>query len=96
MLGKSGRRQMTGPDEGWVRWLVIWSGCLGACVHGKYFCDKWEVGYECEPGAGKPAYAKIAAAVVLSFSENAHPAFCRSLGKLRSPAPTPLRAFTAN
>ena len=35
----------------------------------KYFCDKWEVGYECEPGAGKPAYAKIAAAVILSFSK---------------------------
>jgi hypothetical protein len=32
---------MTGPDEGWVRRLVVWSGCLGACIHGKYFCDKW-------------------------------------------------------
>ena len=36
MLGKSGRRQMTGPDEGWVRRLVVWRGCLGACIHGSY------------------------------------------------------------
>src|SRR5438067_3646496 len=69
MLGKSGRRQMTGPDEGWVRRLVVWRGCLGACIHGSYFCDRWEVGCELRAGAGKPAYAKIAAAAVLSFSE---------------------------
>jgi hypothetical protein len=43
-----------------------------------------DVGCECEPGADKPAYAKIAAAVVLSVSET-HPAFCRSLGKLQEP-----------
>jgi hypothetical protein len=35
-------------------------------------------------GAGNPAYAKVAAAVVLTFSETPHPAFCRfSLGKLQ-------------
>jgi GNAT superfamily N-acetyltransferase len=43
MLGKSGSRQMTGPDEGWVRRLVVWRGRLGACIHERYFCDKWEV-----------------------------------------------------
>jgi hypothetical protein len=32
---------MTGSDEGWVRRLIVWSGCLGACIHGKDFCDKW-------------------------------------------------------
>jgi hypothetical protein len=36
-------------------------------------------------GAGQPAYAKIAGAVVLSFKLDAHPAFCRSLGKLQEP-----------
>ena len=39
MLGKSGRRQIAGPDEGWVRRLVVWRGRLGACIHGNYFCD---------------------------------------------------------
>src|SRR5947207_2013292 len=84
MLGKSGRRQMTGPDEEWVRSLVVWHGCLGACIHGKYFCDKWGGRLRARPGADKPAYVKIAAAVVLSVSET-HPAFCRSLGKLQEP-----------
>jgi protein-disulfide isomerase len=36
-------------------------------------------------GAGKLAYAKIAAAVVLSFSETRTRQFCRSLGKLQEP-----------
>jgi hypothetical protein len=48
MLGKSRRSQMAGPDEGWVRRLVVWRGRLDACIHGNYFCDKWEVGCECE------------------------------------------------
>ena len=53
-------------------------------------------GYECEPGTGKPAYAKIAAAVVLSFSETRTRHFVVAWESFRSPAPTPLRAFTAN
>ena len=57
---------------------------------------KWAVGYECEPGAGKPAYAKIAAAVVLSFSKTRTRHFVVAWENFRSPAPTPLRAFTAN
>src|SRR6516164_269240 len=40
MLGKSWRSQMAGPDEGWVRRLVVWRGRLSACIHGNYFCDK--------------------------------------------------------
>src|SRR5262245_59054554 len=48
MLGKSWRRQMAGPDEQWVRRLVVWRGRLGACIHGNYFYDKWEVGCGCE------------------------------------------------
>ena len=48
MLGKSRRSQMARPDEGRVRRLVVWRGRLGACIHGDYFCDKCEVGCECE------------------------------------------------
>ena len=40
MLGKSRRSQMAGPDEGWVRRLVVWRGRLNACIHGNYICDK--------------------------------------------------------
>ena len=42
MLGKSWRRQMAGPDERRVRRLVVRRGRRGACIHGTYFCDKWE------------------------------------------------------
>jgi hypothetical protein len=45
---------------------------------------------------GKPAYAKIAAAVVLSFSKTRTRHFVVAWESFRSPAPTPLRAFTAN
>src|SRR6202011_380561 len=50
MLGKSRRSQMARPDEGRVRRLVVGRGRLGACIHGNYFCDKSEVGCECEQG----------------------------------------------
>ena len=43
-----------------------------------------EVGYECEPGAGKPAYPKIVAAVVLSFSEMRSPHFVVAWESFRS------------
>ena len=69
-------------------WVIASTGNISAA--------KLEVGYECEPGAGKPAYAKIAAAVVLSFSETRTPHFVVAWESFRSPAPTPLRAFTAN
>ena len=85
MLGKSRRGQMAGPNEGWARRLVVWRGRLGACIHGKYFCDKWEVGCECERALPSQAYAKIVRAVVRSFKLDAHPAFYRSLGKLQEP-----------
>jgi hypothetical protein len=50
-----------------------------------------EIGRTGEPGAGKPAYAKIAAAVVLSFSETRSRHFVVAWESFRSPAPTPLR-----
>jgi len=58
---------MAGPDEGWVRGLVVWRGRLSACIHGNYFRDKWEAGCECEQALAGQAYAKIAGVVVLSF-----------------------------
>jgi hypothetical protein len=84
MLGKSRRSQMARPDEGRVRRLVVWRGRLGACIHGNYFCDKWEVGCECEQALDSqltPKSRRCRSVVQL----DAHPAFCRSLGKLQEP-----------
>jgi hypothetical protein len=83
---------MKGGFEGSLFGAAVW--VLASTEN--YFCYIWEVGYECEPGAGKPAYAKIAAAVVLSFSETRTQHFVVAWESFRSPAPTPLRAFTAN
>src|ERR1700751_2373032 len=55
MLGKPWRSQMAGPDEGWVRRLAVRRGRLGACIHGNYFCDKWEAGCECEQALARRA-----------------------------------------
>jgi hypothetical protein len=55
------------------------------------------LGYECEPGAlASAAYAKIDAAVVLSFSETRTRHFVVAWKASGAAAPTPLRAFTAN
>jgi len=66
-----------GPQVGCLTrasgWLHSWN----------YFCDKWKVGCECEQGLSQAAYAKIAGAVVFVAQLDAHPAFCRSLGKLQ-------------
>jgi hypothetical protein len=71
MLGKSRRSQMAGPNEGWVGRLVVLRGRLGVCIHGNYFCDKWEVGCECEQALANQAYPKSRA---LSFCRSTRPA----------------------
>jgi hypothetical protein len=58
---------VAGPDEGWVRRLVVWRGRLGACIHGNYFYNKWEVGSECEQGLARQLTRKSR---TLSFSRS--------------------------
>ena len=81
MFGKSRRSQMAGPDEGWVRRLAVRRGRLGACIHGNYFCDKWEVGCECEQALASSLrqYRGRCRSIV---QLDAHPALCHGLRKL--------------
>ena len=99
MLGKSGRRQMTGPDEGWVRrpvspasfgaavWVFASTEIISAIMEGRLRAraGRWQASLRQNRGRRRSV-----------VQLDAHPAFCRSLESFRSPAPTPLRALTAN
>jgi hypothetical protein len=85
MLGKSRRSQMARPDEGWVRRLAVWRGGLGACIHGNYFCDKWEIGCKCHRARASPSLRQHHGRCRFIVQLDAHPAFCRSLRKLQDP-----------
>jgi hypothetical protein len=87
---------MTGPDEGWVRKLVVWSGCLGDCIHGKYFCGKIGGRLRVRARRWQASLRQNRGRRVLSFSETRTRHFVVAWESFRSPAPTPLRAFTAN
>jgi hypothetical protein len=61
---------MAGPDERWVRRLIVRRGRLCDCIHGNYFCDKWKIGCEREQALAAQLTPKSRA---LSF--------CRSTGR---------------
>jgi hypothetical protein len=72
------------------------AGCLtrlSGCLHPReLFLRQWEIGCECEGGAGQAAYAKIASAVVLSLSWTRTRHFVVACGSFGRPAPNPLHS----
>ena len=80
---------MKGGFEGWLLGAVVWV----LASTGNYFCDKWEVGCECEQALDSqltPKSRRCRSVVQL----DAHPAFGRRLGKLHEPGlPNPERLF---
>src|SRR5262249_643610 len=84
MLGKSPRRPMAGSDERGIRWLGVRRGRLWDWIQGNYFCDKWKIG--CERARALAAQLTPKSSALRSVVQlDAHPAFCRSLGKLQEP-----------
>ena len=61
---------------------VVWRGRLGGCIHGGYFCDRWEVGCECEQALASQLTPKSRPPSSCRSARRA-PGICRSLRKLQ-------------